>query len=80
MNTRKSLVIVIVAAVTLTIIGVIVWNTSSSFTDSDPPPIVNVYPPKGNETKSKSLPQETVLVKDVSKEVKKDIANYTNPS
>jgi hypothetical protein len=79
MNTRKSLVIVIVTAVTLTIIGVIVWDASSSFNDPDPPPIVNVYPPEGNETKTISLPQETVLVKDVSKEVKKDIVNYTIP-
>ena len=55
-----------------------VWNSSLSSIDPDPPPIVHRDPPEGVETKSKRHPPETVIIENVTGEVKRGFVNITD--
>lgn len=57
---------------------IFVWNTSSSISDVDPPPVVHRDPPEGVETKSKRHPPETIIIKNVTNEVKGGFVNLTD--
>ena len=76
---RRFRIIISASVITLTSIGVLVWNSSLSSIDPDPPPIVHRDPPEGAETKSKRHPPETVIIENVTGKVKRGFANVTDP-
>jgi hypothetical protein len=70
---------IVLSASIIILTGVLVWNSSLSSIDPDPPPIVHRDPPEGVETKSKRHPPETVIIENVTGEVKRGFANVTDP-
>jgi hypothetical protein len=70
--------IVLPTSLIILTIGVLVWNSSLSGIDPDPPPIVHRDPPEGVETKSKRHPPETVIIENVTGEVKRGLVNITD--
>ena len=70
---------IVLSASMIILTGVLVWNSSLSSIDPDPPPIVHRDPPEGVETKSKRHPPETVIIENVTGEVKRGLVNVTDP-
>ena len=70
---------IVLSASMIILTGVLVLNSSLSSIDPDPPPIVHRDPPEGVETKSKRQPPETVIIENVTGEVKRGFVNVTDP-
>lgn len=69
---------IVLSASMIILTGVLVLNSSLSSIEPDPPPIVHRDPPEGVETKSKRHPPETVIIENVTGEVKRGLVNITD--
>lgn len=76
---RRLWIVISASLITLISAGMFAWNaSSSSIVDPDPPPVVHRNPPEGTETKSKRHPPETVIIENVTSEVRRGFVNLTN--
>lgn len=75
---RRFLIVISASIIALVSTGMLIWNASLSIVDPDPPPIVHRDPPEGTETKSKRHPPETVIIENVTSEVRKGVTNITD--
>lgn len=75
---RRLWIVISAPLITLISAGMLAWRASSSIVDPDPPPVVHRNPPEGTETKSKRHPPETVIIENVTSEVRRGFVNLTN--